>query len=788
MNFLHFKNSIRFLLKKKTYLLINVFGLGIGIASFLILFMYVYNDYTYNHFNNNIANIYRVREGNGVQTKGLLLAKMLEQIPEVENGTRIFDWDGYRLSYGEKAFLENIQYADSGFFSVFTFPFIEKGTGNDIHEKYNAVVSKSFAEKYFGNEPAIGKKLQVAFGNNFLTVNGVVDIPDNSSIKFDIITSYETGEEISPWIKGVHDWYNTFSMTYILLKKGTKPETIYSKMQKIADDNFLTGGNSKPEMNLLAFKDYHAERESNRTLIIILGIIALGILSIAMVNFINLTITNSLGRSKEIGVKKVVGAGKAFLIRQIITESLMVSFAALLIGIFLAIIFLPEFNQLYNTKLHLNFTQNKLLLPVLISIWLLVGLLSGFAPALFWSGKNPIESLQGQSMKSGKTGMARYSLVVVQFVIAIVLISGTFLVRKQIVFMMNHDPKFDKENVVVAELNSWKYSDDNAASQKYKLIAAELESSPFVESVCFSGCTPGNYPENYNNFYTEGESSVESIHLRKAYVGRNYFKTYGIKLIDGEGFSDETRNYENNIVINKKAMQDLGYNRTENQILHESDKSGTPNKIIGEVEDFAYQGAQYEMQPLVHIFAEPESYSNWPYLSVRAKPGASLQVLELLKNKWENTQPKSTVSYFFADDKLNEQYLEYVKINQIIIWFTVVAIILSCIGLFALSFYAISKRTKEVGIRKVNGAKIRDVISLLNRDFLRWVIISILIATPLSWVALNRWLEGFALKTNLSWWVFALAGLLALGIALLTVSFQSWKAATKNPIESLRYE
>ena len=788
MNLLPFKNSFRFLLKKKKYLLINVTGLGIGIAAFLILFLYVYNDFTYNHFNKNLANIYRVREGKGIQTKGLLLSEMLKQIPEVENGTRIFNWDGYRIGYGEKAFLENIQYADTGFFSVFSFPFLEQGTGSDIHPKYSAVISKEFAEKYFGSTPAVGKKLQVRFDNIFLTVNGVVNIPENSSIKFDIITSYETGEAISPWIKQVHDWYNTFSMTYVLLKDGTKPETVYDKMQKIANDNFLTGGKNKSEMNLLAFKDYHAEQESNRTLIIILGIIALGILSIAMVNFINLTITNSLERTKEIGVKKVVGAGKGFLVRQIITESLMVSFVALLIGCFLAALLLPQFNQLYDTQLHLSFIQNKLLLPVLLSIWMLVGLLSGFAPALFWSKMSSIDSLRGQTVKSGKIGMARYSLVVVQFVIAIVLISGTFLVRKQIQYMVNHDPKFDGDNVVVAELSSWEYKDLDAASQKFKHIADELKSSPFVESICFSQCTPGNYSKNYNNFYPEGESNVESIHLRKAYVGRNYFKTYGIKLLAGEGFADETRNYSRNFVLNQKAMQVLGYNHVEDQVLHESVKTGTANKIIGEVEDFAYQGAQYEMQPVAHIFSEPKRYTDWGYLSVKTQPGASLLVMQLLKDKWKNTAPESSVSCFFANDKLNDQYKEYTKINQIIAWFSIVAIVLSCIGLFALSSYAISCRIKEIGVRKVNGAKVVEVVSLLNRDFLRWVVLSFIIAMPLAWYALHRWLEGFALKTEINWWIFALAGILALGIALFTVSWQSWRAAMRNPVEALRYE
>ena len=788
MSFLHFKNSIRFLLKKKSYLLINILGLGVGIATFLILFMYVYNDFTYNSFNKNLENIYRVREGQGEQTKGLLLAEMLKQIPEVENGTRIFDWDGYRLAYNDIASPENIIYVDTGFFSVFTFPFIEKGSGDHIKEKYNAVVSKDFARRFFGDEPAVGKQLQVEFGDIYLTVNGVVDIPDNSSVKFDIVTSYETGETISPWVKQVHDWYNTFSMTYVLLKSGTNPEDIYSKMQQIAEANFLTGANEKPDMNLLAFKEYHSEQESNQTLIIILGVIALGILSIAMVNFINLTITNSLGRAKEIGVKKVVGAGNGFLIRQIMTESLMISLIALLLGVLLALVFLPQFNQLYNTRLHFSFTQNKLLMPILISVWLLVGLLSGAVPAMYLSRMGSIDSLRGKLIKNGKVRMSKYSLVVVQFVIAIVLISGTFLMQKQIRFMINQDPKFDKENVVVAELNSWEFKDLEAASLKYKRIAEELKASPFVESVCFSQCTPGNYSQNYNNFYTEGESDVESIHLRKAYVGKNYFKTFGIKLIDGEGFSDETRNYERNMVLNKKAMEKLGYESVTDQILHESVRSGTANKIIGEVEDFAYQGAQYETQAVAHIFADQENYTNWSYLSVKSKPGTNLQVLDLLKDSWRTTQPESELSFFFADDKLNEQYREYEKIKQIITWFSLVAIVLSCIGLFALSSYAISRRIKEIGVRKVNGAKVGEVITLLNRDFLRWVAISFVIAVPISWYALSRWLEGFALKTTLSWWVFALAGLLALGIALLTVSWQSWRAATRNPVEALRYE
>lgn len=235
-------------------------------------------------------------------------------------------------------------------------------------------------------------------------------------------------------------------------------------------------------------------------------------------------------------------------------------------------------------------------------------------------------------------------------------------------------------------------------------------------------------------------------------------------------------------------MDKLGFSNANNQVLRESSDSGNPNEIIGEVDDFSYQGLQHEMQPLAHFFNEMEDYSNWNYLSVKARKGFSLQVVQLLKDEWKNVTPESAVSYFFADDKLNEQYNEYSKVNQIVAWFSFVAVVLSCIGLLALSAYAMSRRTKEVGVRKVNGAKILEVMVLLNRDFLRWVALSLVIAIPISWYGLYKWLGSFANKTNLSWWIFALAGVFSLGIALLTVSWQSWRAATRNPVEALRSE
>ncbi len=782
------KLFIRNIKKSKSTFLINTIGLGVGIASFLLLTLYVYNDLTYNHFHENFSNIYRVRDGESVQTKGPVLPKMLTDIPEVVNGTRIFDWEGFRISYKDVAFEENINYVDDGFFSIFTFPFLEGSGNNSIEEKYGIVVSKEFAKKYFGNEPAMGKKLQVKFGDIFLEVKGVVDIPSNSSVKFDIVTSYETGEEISPWIKEVHDWYNMFSITYVQLKDGIYPDDIDEKLQNIVAENYLPVGKNKTDLNLLPFADYHAAKESNRTLIIILATIALGIIGIAIVNFINLTITNVISRKREIGIKKVHGATRNILFGQIMTESFMISFMALVLGIVLMLVSLPTFNSLFETNLRFEPFQNKIFLLILILIWGTVGLLSGLIPSLFWAKGKLTESLKGNLFSGKRTSASRYSLIVLQFVIAIVLISGTFLVRKQINAMLDKDPKFDNENVIVTQLQSWQFPDLETTSKNYKRIAEELETSPYVESVSFSGNIPGTYNENYNSFYPKGKSNVENIHLRKAYVGENYFKTFGIEPFNGHGFEKGLISHENSIVLNKTAMKELGFQEAKGQILNESSKAGQPWKVVGVIDDFSYQGVQREVQPLVHIFSEQEDYTNWGYLSVKAKKGASFRIIELLKEKWTGTFSGIEPDYFFADTKLNEQYKEYIKVNTLIAWFSVLAVILSCMGLFALSSYAMARRTKEIGIRKVNGAKVSEILTMLNKDFLKWVVLAFVIAVPISWYAMNKWLEGFAYKTTMSWWVFALAGLTALIIALLTVSWQSFQAAIANPTKSLRDE
>jgi putative ABC transport system permease protein len=788
LNYIILKSSLRQMLRKRTYFLINTIGLGLGIASFLILALYVYNDLTFNHFNKNLNNIYRVREGDLVQTKGPLLPKMLGEIPEVVNGTRIFDWDGFRLSYGDIAYPENIHYADTGFFSVFSFPFREGSARQGIHDKFNVVISSEFAGKYFGKEPALGKKFRVRFDNTFLQVAGVVDIPENSSIKFNILGSYETGETISPWIKEVHDWYNTFSVTYVQLRDGTKPESLKAKLDKIVHDNFIPAGENKTKLNLLSFREYHSVMESNHTLIIVLSAIALGILIIAIVNFINLNIAGSFARTKEIGIKRAAGASNWSLVSQMMTESLLVSLIALLIGLEIMSLTLPAFNKMFGIRLQFHSSELVFIIILLTSVWLIVGILSGLVPSIFWARTKLIDIINGNILANAGRNPVRFSLVIAQFTIAIILIAGTLLIRKQISFMINTDPKFDKENVLAIRLDSWQFSDLKAASGKYKYISEELRKNPHIISVCFSQTIPGSYDENYNSFVPEGGNNTDKISLRQAYVGRDYFRTYGIKTISGEGFDQDLVKYKDCVVLNETAMKKFSFTGASSQIIHQSSINGQALKVVGEVEDFSYQGVQRSMQPLLHFYTENDDLTNWSYLSVRTRQGSALLVIDQLKKIWENTEPKSALNFIFAIDKINEQYKEYITTNKLIGWFSILAVILSCMGLFALSSFILNGKTKEIGIRKVNGAKIHEVMLMLSGKFISWVLISFVISVPLSWYVLHKWLQLFPSRTALSWWIFGAAGLFALFIAQLTVSWHSWKAATRNPVESLRYE
>ncbi len=788
-----FKNYIqtafRYLVRNRTSSIINILGLSIGISAFILLFLYVHNELTYDDFHKNKSNIYRLCEDNMEYTKGLVLPKLLEDYPEIMNGTRYMDWSGHVISFNEKDLMQDIRYADTGFFDVFTFPFIYGSPENCLKEKNSVVISKKLAGIYFGNDNPVGKTLDVDFGKQHLVITGVLDdFPDNSSIKVDLIANHETGFELDTWLNQVYDWYNTFSQTYILLDSKTNPKLLEDKIQKVVQEHFLTGNDKKPRLTLLPLAELHNKTSDNKTFIYILICIAFGVLIIASINFINLSTANSIKRSSEVGLRKVMGAKKGRLLRQFLGESLIVSLLALFLAIVITKVLLPVFNRMFETQLNLEYKNIFITYPVLLGLWLVTGLLSGIIPSLTLARFGIIPSLR-KEITSGKGSMRfRSAMVVFQLVISIVLIIGTILMKKQIFFMKHHELKFDSESVIVIKPHQWEYKDSKAGLSKIELILNELDNDTRILSTAVSQIVPGEYMENYNSYYPEEWSDIERVSFRQGNVSKDYFKTYGIKFIEGNPYEKDFVWDSNAVVINKAALKKLEVNSALGDILHSSSKTGTPFKVVGVVDDFYYMGLNREIQPLLHHVSKERDVKYANYISIRVKPGEMESVLKMLKKKWISTEPSKELDYFFADEEINKDYKKYEIISSVVSYFTILAILVACLGLFALSTFIGKQRTKETGIRKTNGAKTSEIIFLLSKDFVRWIGIAFIIACPVAWYVLHKWLQNFAYRTNLGWWVFAAAGALALAVALLTVSWQSWRAASRNPVEALRYE
>ncbi|MFO7658596.1 MAG: FtsX-like permease family protein [Bacteroidales bacterium] len=785
----YFITALRYLLRNKTFSVINTIGLSIGISAFILLFLYVHNELTYDRFHINRNNIYRLCENQMEFTKGLVLPKLLEDYPEITSGSRYLDWAGHMISYEEKDFIQEVRYVDTGFFSVFSFPLMYGDAVNLLSEKNSVVISKKIAGIYFGDENPVGKRLDVDFGKHSFIVTGVLDdIPNNSSIRFDMAVNHETGIELSPWLNQVYDWYNTFSQSYIQVNPGTDVKLLEDKIQKVVQDHFLTGNDKKPRLTLLPLTELHNKTSENKTFIYILIFIAIGVLVIASINFINLSTANSIKRASEVGLRKVMGAGRNSLLRQFMGESLIISLLALFIAVVITELLLPVFNQMFDTKLNLEYRNVFFTYPVLLFLWFFTGVLSGIIPSMLLARFNIISSLKGEVATGNRAVRLRSAMVIFQLLISIVLVIGTMLMKKQIHFMKNHELKIEKENVIVINTNLGHYKDHDAVLRKFEVILNELENDTRIVSTATSQIVPGRYIENYNNFYPEEWSDIESLNIRHGGVHKDYFKTYGIEFIEGDPYDENFVWDSNAVVINKTAVKRLEVESALGNIIHSSQKTGYPHKIAGVVDDFHYMGLHREIQPLLHYVSDKRNLEYSQYISVRVKAGEMPGVLDMLREKWIQVEPSKELDFFFADDEISKDYKKFEIISSVVGYFTILAIIVACMGLFALTIFVSRQRTKEIGIRRTNGAKTSQIMLLLSKEFTRWVALAFIIACPVAWYFMNKWLQNFAYRTNLSWWVFAAAGVVALLVALLTVSWQSWRAASRNPVEALRYE
>lgn len=775
--------------KNGIFSVINITGLSLGIAVVVLILFWIVDELNFDKSHKNLDQIYTVyehqeySEGQELHTNCTpfpLGQELVKNYPEIENATTYVNiWDQL-IKYGEKEYKQGpIICADNNFLKIFTFNIIE-GDPNTLLSSDKMIITKEMAQLFFGNESALGKIITIN-GQVSYTVGAVVaNQKANTTLNFKALIP---NDFMKSWDVDLTQWGNNWPSTNILLAKGVDSKVLDSKIINICKNK----GQENTTLHLFPYKNEHLysySGKSNRIQYIyqFLGI-ALIIILIASINFINLSISKAEQRRPEVGVRKALGANRINITRQFLTEKGLMILISILLSILLIILFLPLFRSISDKKIIIEQLLNKNMIIMLMTILLIVLGLSVVYPSMYLSSLNPVLALKKSSVYKKRRINIRSMLVVVQFVLAIVLISSSIIVTKQIKYINNYDLGYNHSNLIYLELNG-------DSRNKYEAIKEELAGITGIESFTCSDKLPfwgGNSSWGHN---WEGKDPENKVLICTMRIDNNYLKTMGIKLSEGNDFPNSYEKVLTNVdsaltyqvILNKEAIKRMNMKDPIGKTFRAWNYyKGT---IIGVTEDFHYESLHSGVEPMLLL---PMS-ENPGYITARINSTNFSQTIDKIKSSWARLLPQYTCEIGFFDNRLATLYESEVKISGLFKYFSFVAIFISSIGLFGLSLFIIERRRKEVGVRKVNGAKTMEVMVLLDKDFAKWVIISIVIATPIAWIIMHRWLENFACKTGLSWWIFAIAGLLALAIALLTVSWQSWRAATRNPVEALRYE
>lgn len=788
-----FKITFRNLWRHKGFSFINILGLAVAMAACFLIFLYVSFERSYDSFHSKSSNIYRlvtdvITPSETIHagiTSWPMGPNIKADFPEVEAFARV-QRTSMLVTKEEKKFQEeNVLFADSTFFKLFDFSLIRGDSKSVLKEALSVVLTKSAAKKYFGDKDPIGQTVSL-YDYYPAKVTGVMeDLPQNSHIQADLLVSMSTlTQTLNPGQD--EQWSNFDATTYLLLKEGTNAALLQKKLP-----NFLQKHNGKgmekSKMNFILFleplKDVYmnAERDDaiengNKNNVYIFSIVAVFILLIACFNFINLTTARSTERAKEVGIRKVVGAERKQLVRQFIGESLILSLIAFLVALGLTALFLSQFNSLAGKTVSAGVFSNLNYLMLLFAAAMAIGFLAGIYPSLVLSSFKPIIVLKGR-FATGTRGIAlRKGLVVVQFTISIALIIGTIVVYNQMKYMRNQDLGFKKEQTLVL---------DTQGDETKNTLKNELSKLAQVKSASLSSSVPGGpnskaYSEIENN---NGDLQVANVDLY--FVDFDYIPQYKIKMVAGRPFSkDFATDTTQAMVINEAAAKFFGYSKPAEAIGKRFKQWGREGKIIGVIKDFHFRSLQEHIVPL-SMRIEP-SRSN--LLSVQVSADQLPATLASIERAWKTIVPRRPFSYYFLDEFFDRQYRSEERFGKLFLNFAILAIFISCLGLLGLVAYSTVQRTKEIGVRKVMGASVSNIVNLLSKDFLQLVGISFLIAAPLAWYFMYQWLQNFAYRTDLSWWIFLLAAVIALLIAFITTSFQAIKAAIANPVKSLRAE
>jgi putative ABC transport system permease protein len=792
----YFKAVWRNLQRNKVYAAINISGISLGLAAFWLIVLYVSDELSYDRSFTNANNIYRVAQHaswqggqmNIVPTSAPFAAAFKTTFPEVEEAARINIEGGDVVKYGNKIFKQgDICFADNSLFNLFDYHFLYGDVKTALSQPQSIVVTKTFAENIFGDAAkAVNQTLLFGSDNYPNKITGVIDdMPQNSHLHFSGIRSF--GEALNN-----DTWNNTYLYTYLLLKKGSDISTLEKRLpsleKKLAKEMNYTQYHVElqPLTSIHLHSNLEYELSANGSISRVYMFIVIGVLVlfIALINYMSLSTARAAARIKEIGIRKVIGSDRKHLIGLFILEALMITFFAAIIAAFLVQASLPFFNQLSGKNINLwRFGVINTIASIAIFA-LITGCISGSYPALFLSHFKLIPSLKGQLGNVKSNTVFRKSLVIFQFVIAVCLISGSYIIYKQLQYVSQTDLGFNKEQVLIFHIDNTKVRTEIPA------LKNELLQNPLIENVAVAGNPIGNNDLNMNGFLFEknGEISSSSQLANKLYVDEDFLRTTDITLLQGRNFSkDITTDKDNSVIINETLMKTLGYTSAIGKKLQypKPDNTISNRIIIGVVKDFHAYSLQHKIQPMVMMM--PPNDKEKDNLYVKLAKGKSLQAITYLKNTYAKFD-NNTADFHFLDENFTKQYTAEQKQEQLSLSFTLLAFVIACLGLLGLVIFATAQRTKEIGIRKVLGASVASVTVMLSRDLIRLVFFATVIAIPISWFVMDKWLQDFAYRINIKWWMFLLSGGMAILTALITVSFKAIKAAVANPVKSLRTE
>ena len=803
----YLKIALRNFLKHKGFSFINVFGLAVGIACCLLILLFVVDELSYDRYHEKSDRIYRAglfgfisgNEFHGVVTAAPMAQTLVDEYPEVEAATRARNFGFPVFRYEDKVFSEEkVFWVDPSFFDVFTVTFIQGDPKTALDNPVTIVLTRSMAKKYFGEEDPLGKTINADQRRDYLVTGVVEDVPKNSHFHYDFLASLSTYPDSQSPV-----WVSNNYYTYFVLREGASPEEFEVKLGELVKkyvgpqiqaaagislEQFYESGGAysyfiqpMTDIHLRSHLEFEVEPNGDISYVYIFSIIALGILLVACINFVNLSTARSSTRAREVGIRKTLGSNRPQLIRQFLAETIMLSLLAVLLALLLVQILLPVFNNLTGKQVAIPYLDNVFTIPLLLGLVVFIGLLSGLYPAFFLASFDPVAVLKTETAGSLKKSKMRNVLVIFQFTVSIVLIVGTLVVQRQLNYIQNKDLGFNKEQTVII-----KKTDD--LSDKLKTFKQELLNNSSVLGATNTGNLIGGTFGN-SAFRLAGESGEETYLLWTFFSDADFVKTYQMDMAAGRYF-EEGREADNQaVVINETAVRNLGLEDpvgAQIVALGNTREQEQSRNIIGVVKDFHFESLHTQIRPMIIIMYGPQNRGR--FLSVRIGPENTRETIGFIENTWKKFALNQAFEFEFMDDYFGRVYEAEHRTGQIFLYFSILAIFIASLGLFGLASFVTAQRTKEIGIRKILGASESQIVVLLSTQFTKWILLGNILAWPTAYLLMRNWLHQFAYREGISILSFLGASLIVLIFALITVSSQTLKAASANPAKSLKHE